>query len=104
MNKQEIETYVKIRDAFAMAAQAIDDLLNTEKPVFQKGASQLAEATGILVKFPPELSNHLNVKDGKIYCEYVSKERWTEINGFAKDLGYEWVSAGKESHWQKKVN
>ena len=48
MRKEEIEVWVKIRDGLAMASQAIDDLLNTEKPEFkQAGALQKTDVTGL---------------------------------------------------------
>ena len=48
MRKEEIEVWVKVRDGLAMAAQAIDDLLNVEKPEFkQAGAPQKIDVTGL---------------------------------------------------------
>jgi hypothetical protein len=54
-----------------------------------------------ITKFPQHLQQHLTVKNGKIYSEYVSKEKWSEINEAAKQLGYEYVG-GKGAHWIKK--
>jgi hypothetical protein len=59
-------------------------------------------ADSVLLKFPPEYRQHLTVKNGDIHSEYVSKERFNEINQVARSLGYEYVSAGKESHWRKR--
>ena len=53
-------------------------------------------------KLPPELRQHLTYNDGQIFSEYTSKEKWTQINQALKQLGYEWVSAGKDSHWRLK--
>lgn len=61
------------------------------------------KATSIIDQFPPSYRDFLTLKDGEIYCEYVSKEKWTEINNVARDLGYEYVSDGKNSHWRKKA-
>ena len=69
-----------------------------EKPV----AEQPKETPYAVTKFPGHLQEHLSVKNGKIYCEFVSREKWGEINEAAKQLGYKWVSAGKESRWEKQ--
>lgn len=53
-------------------------------------------------QLPTELRQHLTYKEGKIYSEYTSREKWTQINQALKDLGYEWISDGKNSHWSLK--
>jgi hypothetical protein len=54
-------------------------------------------------QLPTELRQHLTHKEGKIYKEYTpDKEIWVKINQALKDRGYEWVSAGKDSHWRLK--
>jgi len=60
------------------------------------------QANNLLEQFPPDYRSYLSVKDNKIFIKFVSKEKWTEINQVAKGLGYEWISAGKDSHWRKK--
>jgi hypothetical protein len=59
----------------------------------------------VIDQFPEPLRKHLSEKDGKIYTEYVSRERWGEINEAAKTLGYKWVkdtADPKQSHWGKQ--
>jgi hypothetical protein len=59
----------------------------------------------ILDKFPEQQRKHLTLMDdGTIRTEYVSHERWIEINTTANTLGYRWVkniSDPKLSHWEK---
>ena len=62
----------------------------------------LARAGFDINKLPTELRQHLTYNDGQIFSEYTSKEVWTQINQALKQLGYEWVSAGKDSHWRLK--
>ena len=56
----------------------------------------------IIERFPVDLQEHLKEKDGKIYAEYVSSEKFAAIAQAAEKLGYERVVAGKDSHWRKK--
>ena len=58
----------------------------------------------VLSKFPGQQRKHLTLKDGAIYTELVSHERWVEINETAKSLGYKWVrdvENPKNSRWVK---
>ena len=73
-----------------------------KKPAVEKPAEQPKETPYAVTKFPGHLQEHLSVKNGKVYCEFVSREKWGEINEAAKQLGYKWVSAGKESRWEKQ--
>ena len=94
------------------ALKTLEKLADTyfEMVRFQKPAEKPKEAAKpeppkvnpVIAEFPAELQQHLSVKDGAIYCEYVSRDKWTEINNQAKELGYKWVSEGKNSRWQKK--
>ena len=68
-----------------------------EKPV----AEQPKETPYAITKFPEHLQQHLSLKNGNVYTEYVSREKWSEINEAARQLGYEYVG-GKGSHWTKK--
>ena len=68
-----------------------------EKPV----AEQSKETPYAITKFPEHLQQHLSLKNGNVYTEYVSREKWSEINEAARELGYEYVG-GKGSHWTKK--
>ena len=74
----------------------------TEQPKPQPKEAEHTAAKSILNEFPAEYRQHLTVKNGNIYSEFVNKERWTEINQIARGIGYEYVSAGKESHWRKR--
>jgi hypothetical protein len=55
----------------------------------------------VIAKFPVELQQHLTEKNGQIFSEYVSNEKWKAINAEAKALGYKWISDGKNSRWVK---
>jgi hypothetical protein len=57
--------------------------------------------TTILQKFPPELRQHLSLKEGKVYTEFVSREKFAVIAEAATTLGYSWVSDGKNSCFKK---
>lgn len=72
------------------------------KPIAQPKTTE--EKTGddlILESFAPELRQHLTVKDGKIYSEYVSQDKYGQIKEAARNLGYHWISDGKNSHFEK---
>ncbi|MFA5366265.1 MAG: hypothetical protein WC325_13875 [Candidatus Bathyarchaeia archaeon] len=59
--------------------------------------------TDILTNFPADLRQYLAFKDDKIYSQYVSKEKWAQMNEEAEALGFTWVKAGKDSHWKRKA-
>ena len=65
-----------------------------EKPA----AEQPKETPYAITKFPEHLQQHLSLKNGNVYTEYVSREKWSEINEAARQLGYEYVG-GKGAHW-----
>lgn len=66
-----------------------------QEPLNDLSATELAQ------EFPEDLRQHLTIKGGKIYNEYVSTDKFIAINDIAKSLGYERISAGKDSHWRK---
>jgi len=57
----------------------------------------------VLDEFPPDYRSHLTLKDDKIYCEFVERNIWTEINQIARSIGFEYV-AGKGAHWEARNN
>jgi hypothetical protein len=76
---------------------------NTPSTVSPFQPSTSPPQQSVIEKFPAELRQHLAFENGKLYSEYVSKEKWTQMNIEAEKLGYEWVKAGKDSHWRVKV-
>lgn len=69
-------------------------VLKAEKPA--------AQTDDVIAKFPEHLRQHLSVSNGKLLCEYVSKEIWSQINTIANELGYRYVSDGKTRYWEKE--
>ena len=69
---------------------------------FQAPKAPQKQDVAIIKRFPVDLQQHLEEKDGKIYAEYVSSEKFAAIAQAAERLGYERVVAGKDSHWRKK--
>ena len=73
-----------------------------EKEVIVKREPEPSQVNPVIAKFPADLQQHLTVKDGEVYSEFVSRDKWMLINNAAKSLGYEYVSDGKNSRWRKK--
>ena len=96
MNKQQLK---QIRDGLAMAAQAFDDILNSEQPTYQKpvlptqpSTSKTGVQRGAVAQFPQHLQQFLTANGDRIKSQFVSTDVWQEINEAAKLLGYRYVS------------
>jgi hypothetical protein len=89
--EQRVKSLEEWRDAVTQAC------FQAPKKEVQQGTAQ----SDVILNFPQHLRQHLTVKDNKIFTEYVSREKFMEINEAAKTLGYEYVS-GKGAHWEKK--
>ena len=67
--------------------------------------AQPSNVEGILAKFSVEHQKHIKLENGKIYmAEFVSNERWKELNEVAKANGYHWkkdASNSKNSRWER---
>lgn len=72
------------------------------KQEFQRLVPKLDEqSTDVLSEFPEEVRGHLKVEGNMIRMEYVSSQKYSVIAEVAKKLGYRWVSAGKNSRWER---
>lgn len=57
-------------------------------------------------KLPAELSKHVEFRNDRtaVTTEFIrDRQLWGKINDEMKKLGYEWVSAGADSHWRVKA-
>jgi len=61
----------------------------------------LADVGDIALQFPEDLRRHLTITVDTIKTKFVAREKWLEMDKIATDLGYKYVSAGKESRWEK---
>lgn len=71
---------------------------------YAKPETRKLTATEIAEKFPEDLRQHLTIDatKGTIKTKFVSHEKWVQMDAIARELGYEYVSAGKDSHWERK--
>ena len=96
MNKQQLK---QIRDGLAMAAQAFEDILNSEQPTYQKPVlptpapeAKTGVQRGAVVQFPQHLQQFLSADGNRLESQFVSRDIWEEINAAAKALGYRYIS------------
>uniref|UniRef100_A0A6M3Y3K6 Uncharacterized protein n=1 Tax=viral metagenome TaxID=1070528 RepID=A0A6M3Y3K6_9ZZZZ len=68
--------------------------------------TKLAEYKDLLtfeIIMVPGKGEHVKVQAKEYMYGEKGKETWIEINTVIKDLGGEWVSLGRESHWRIPV-
>jgi len=101
LSEEQIRYYV--RDELR---KILDKGLMYSAEVKPQPKPQKLTATEIADKFPENLRKHLTINTGdsetRISTAFVSREYWDQMNEIAKELGFSWVSAGKDSHWRKK--
>jgi hypothetical protein len=114
LNEQQIRAIVKdelrkIIDAGLMYTESCkpQEMGKQGTPSLQPSSTPVPTSSpnNVLGKFPEEQRQHIALKDGFIVMtEFVSKERWMEINDTAESLGYKWVRNEKDaklSRWEK---
>lgn len=51
----------------------------------------------------PELFEKLEIQENRITKNYfLTDNEWEALNGLLKNWGFRWVSAGKDSRWEKQ--
>jgi len=118
MNKDEATFLAKLRDAFAMAAEACNDYLNTEQPTYQKAtasAGKPQEQTIIadvkvgelLSKFPQELRPLITITDAMDFwfvkpVKFLGKDAFADASEVVRGLNgkYERAAQGVKAHWE----
>jgi len=95
----ELEAHMKtVEDLIAEVTRVF---LGAPKETAKPEAQPTANEAIILSLFPEALRQHLTIKEGAIYTEFVAPDRWREIHEAALALGYSWISDKKNSRWCK---
>ena len=116
MNKQQLK---QIRDGLAMAAQAFDDILNSEQPTYQKPVlptpapqtqepAKLAIAPAVnkvMLLFPENMERLLQFELKEDYVkvspkQFLGSENFETILSIVRGAGGEYISAGQQSHFR----
>ena len=80
--------------------QAITRCLIAE-PQKPKPQPHPTDVGDIALEFPEDLRRHLTITTDTIKTKFVAREKWLEMDKIATGLGYKYVSAGKDSRWEK---